>query len=65
MISFRWLPFNPRSLRTVAFQFVANIKRLKEAIKDWSVAKRLHEDRELKQVEEDLSNILKGDGGVC
>ena len=41
-----WIPFSAISTCSVAHQFADNIKHLKDAIKDWSVAKRLREDSE-------------------
>lgn len=57
-----WTPFHGDNVRITAFQFADNIKRLKEAIKDWSVAKRIREDAELKHVEAELLMIYEGDG---
>ena len=34
LISGSWIPFNPRSLSSTAFQFAAHFKRLKAAIKE-------------------------------
>ena len=65
LISSKWLPYDPSNQRIAAFQFAANIKNLKEAIKDWSMDKRRREDIELKQVEKDLFGLLEKDGGVC
>ena len=48
---------------SAAFQFAENLKRIKDAVKVWAVDKRLREDAELKQVEEDLCLIYEGIGG--
>ena len=58
-----WRSFDENLDRSAAFQFAENIKRLKGAVKDWAIAKRLREDAELKQVEEELVQIYEGDGG--
>ena len=63
LISGSWIPFNPRISLSTSFQFAANFKILKGAIKDWYVGKKLQEDRELKLLEEDILRMLKGDGG--
>lgn len=63
MVHSRWIPFNAGSTRSAAYHFDDNIKRLKDAIKDWSVEKQLREDNELKQVEEELCMIYEADRG--
>ena len=63
MLTGIWIPFNSRSLLTVSFQFVDNIKRVKGDIKELVVEKRSRDDRELKLIEEEIMNILDGDGG--
>ena len=63
MLTCIWIPFNSRSVLIAAFQFVDNIKRVKGDIKEWDVGKRLRDDSELKLIEEEILNILDGDGG--
>ena len=58
-----WRSFDENLERSAAFQFAENIKRLKGAVKDWAIAKRLREDAELKQVEDELLLIYEGEGG--
>jgi len=58
-----WRPYDENHDRTAAFQFAENIKRLKGAVKEWAIAKRLREDAELKQVEAELLQIYEGEGG--
>ena len=60
-----WIPFNPHSPISAAFQFATNIKGLKGVIKEWAVGKRVREDLELKSVEAEISRILDSVGRVC
>ena len=62
MIVDLWIPFNPHSTISTAFQFATNIKGLNGAIKEWAVGKRVREDFELKSFETEISRIL--DSGV-
>ena len=63
LISTSWIPFDPRNRKTVAFQFATNIKILKDAIKSWAVDKQKRVDRELQQIELEISRIYNMDGG--
>jgi len=58
-----WSLFNRESVRSAAFQFADNIKKLKRLIKDWSIAKKRREELELKQLEEELLRLYESDGG--
>ena len=58
-----WVPYNPNEMRTTAFQFAENFKRLKGHIKAWASTKHIREDVDLKQVEGDLQRIYEGEGG--
>ena len=63
LISTNWIPFDPRNKMSAAFQFAANIRLLKDAIKSWAVDKRKRVDRELQQIENQLSRIYNLDEG--
>ena len=63
LISTHWIPFDPGNRNTTAFQFAANIRLLKDAIKSWAVDKPKKVDRELHQIENELSRIYNMDGG--
>ena len=63
LISSSWIPFDPGNRNTAAFQFVMNIRILKDAIKSWAVDKQKRVDRELQQIENELSRIYNVDEG--
>ena len=62
LIFSKWILFDIDSRRTATLQFAANIHNLKDVIKDWLVEKRRREDREQKQVEKELYEILDKEG---
>jgi hypothetical protein len=64
LVNSLWVPYNSRAPLSASFQFATNLKRVKGPIKYWAHAKRIREDIELKQIEEDLSKIYDEEGGV-
>ena len=63
LISSRWIPYDLGNRLSMSFQFAENIRHLKDAIKAWAVDKRLRWDKDLHQIEFELSRIYNMDGG--
>jgi hypothetical protein len=64
LIKENWTPFDQRNPLSATFQFVDNLKKIKEKVKIWDFQKRQREDQELKTIEEALKRIYEEDGGV-
>jgi hypothetical protein len=45
------------------FNFVENLKRIKEKVKPWDFQKRQNEDKELKKIESKLQSLSEEEGG--
>jgi len=63
LIKENWALYDSQAALTASFQFMENIKKLKNLIKSWSSLKRQREEAELIQLEKDLSQIYDSEGG--
>jgi len=63
LIKENWVLYDSQAVLSASFQFMENIKKLKNIIKSWSLLKKQREEAELLQLEEELSQIYDSDGG--
>jgi hypothetical protein len=59
MIKDHWIHLRQDLSQSTTFQFVENMKRIKEMVKPWDFQKRKNEDKELKDIELELQRFLE------
>ena len=63
IIQSNWLPYQAGNGTRTAIHFSQNLLRIKKLLKDWATKKKNQDEQTINQIEEDLKELQKKDGG--